>query len=308
MTSALPASGQTFNVPLSVEDRPVESSQGLRAEVILVSPGYFEVMRTPLVRGRLFAENDEAGKEQVAIIDEATARHYWGGRDSLGRHLRFGQNPKQPWLSIVGIVKDVKHDGLDVDGVPHIYAPMYQRQGRVFSIVARTSLPASILEPQIRHEVQSVDPGLPLFNVRSMREVMDDSLAPRRFSSTMVGGFAAIALLLASIGIYGLLAYMVGQKSHEIGVRVALGAQPSDILRLILRHGMLLSGAGILAGLLLAAVTAPMIASMLYGVRPIDPLVFLSVPVVFLVVAFMATSVPARRAMRVDPMVALRSN
>jgi len=308
MTSALPACGQTFNVPLSVEDRPVESSQGLRAEVILVSPGYFEVMRTPLVRGRLFAENDEAGKEQVAIIDEATARHYWGGRDSLGRHLRFGQNPKQPWLSIVGIVKDVKHDGLDVDGVPHIYAPMYQRQGRVFSIVARTSLPASILEPQIRHEVQSVDPGLPLFNVRSMREVMDDSLAPRRFSSTMVGGFAAIALLLASIGIYGLLAYMVGQKSHEIGVRVALGAQPSDILRLILRHGMLLSGAGILAGLLLAAVTAPMIASMLYGVRPIDPLVFLSVPVVFLVVAFMATSVPARRAMRVDPMVALRSN
>ena len=308
MTSALPASGQTFNVALSIEDRPVESSQGLRAEAILVSPGYFEVMGTPLVRGRLFTENDEAGKEQVAIIDEATARHYWGDRDPLGRHLRFGQNPEQPWFSIVGIVKDVKHDGLDVDGVPHIYAPMYQRQGRVFSIVARTSLPASILEPQIRHEVQSVDPGLPLFNVRSMREVMDDSLAPRRFSSTMVGGFAAVALLLASIGIYGLLAYMVGQKSHEIGVRIALGAQPFDILWLVLRRGMLLSGAGILAGLSLAAVTAPMIASMLYGVRPIDPQVFLLVPVVFLVVASMASSIPARRALRVDPIVALREN
>jgi putative ABC transport system permease protein len=197
MTSALPASGQTFNVPLAVEDRPVESSQGLRAEVILVSPGYFEVMRTPLIRGRLFAENDEAGKEQVAIIDEATAQHYWGDRDPLGRRVRFGQNANARWLSIVGIVKDVKHDGLDLDGVPHIYAPMYQRQGRVFSIVVRTSLSASILEPQIRHEVQSVDPGLPLFNVRSMREVMDDSLAPRRFSSTMVGGFACWPIWLA---------------------------------------------------------------------------------------------------------------
>src|SRR6266851_3388709 len=308
ITSALPASGQTFNVPLAVEDRPVESSQGLRAEVILVSPGYFEVMRTPLIRGRLFAENDEAGKEQVAIIDEATAQHYWGDRDPLGRRVRFGQNANARWLSIVGIVKDVKHDGLDLDGVPHIYAPMYQRQGRVFSIVVRTSLSASILEPQIRHEVQSVDPGLPLFNVRSMREVMDDSLAPRRFSSTMVGGFAAVALLLASLGIYGLLAYMVGQKSHEIGVRIALGAQPSDILALILRRGMLLSGTGIFAGLLLAAVAAPGIASLLYGVHPIDPLVFLCVPALFLVVAFLASSIPARRALRVDPIVALRDN
>src|SRR5713226_3189050 len=308
MTSALPASGQTFNVPLAVEDRPVESSEGLRAEVILVSSGYFEVMRTPLIRGRLFTENDEAGKEQVAIIDEATARHYWGDRDPLGRRVRFGQNANAPWLSIVGIVKDIKHDGLDLDGVPHIYAPMYQRQGRVFSIVVRTSLSASILEPQSRHEVQSVDPGLPLFNVRSMREVMDDSLAPRRFSSTMVGGFAAVALLLASLGIYGLLAYMVGQKSHEIGVRVALGAQPSDILALILRRGMRLSATGILAGLLLAAVTAPMIAILLYGVHPIDPLVFLSVPVLFLLVAFLASSIPALRALRVDPIVALREN
>jgi predicted permease len=308
MTSALPASGQTFNVPLSIEDRPVESLQGLRAEVILVSPGYFEVMRTPLISGRLFAENDEAGKEQVAVIDESTARSYWGNRDPLGRHLRFGQNPKQPWLSIVGVVKDVKHDGLEVDGVPHIYAPMYQRQGRVFNITVRTSLPASVLEPQIRHEVESVDPGLPLFNVRSMRDVMDESLAPRRFSSTLVGAFAAVALLLASLGIYGLLAYMVGQKSHEIGVRVALGAQPSDILNLILRRGLLLSGAGIFVGLLLAAVSAPMLASLLYGVRPIDPLVFLSVPGAFLVVALLASSLPARRALRVDPIVALREN
>jgi predicted permease len=308
MTSALPASGQTFSAALAIEDRPVDSSQDLRAEVIRVSPGYFEVMRTPLIRGRFFSENDEAAKEQVAIIDENTARRYWGDRDPLGRRLRFGQNANLPWLSIVGIVKDIKHDGLEVDGVPHIYVSMYQRQGRVLSIVLRTSLPTSVLEPQIRHEVQRVDPGLPLFNVRTMREVMDDSLAPRRFSSAMVGGFAAVALLLASIGIYGLLAYMVGQKSHEIGIRIALGAQPSDILKLILHRGMQLSGAGILAGLVLAAISSPMIASLLYGVRPLDPLVFLSVPAVFLLVAFLASSIPARRALRVDPIVALRDS
>lgn len=211
-------------------------------------------------------------------------------------------------MSIVGVVKDIKHDGLDVDGVPHIYASMYQRPYRVMSVVVRTSLPVSVLESQIRREVQSVDPGLPVFNVRSMGEVMDVSLAPRRFSSAMVGGFAAIALLLASIGIYGLLAYMVGQRSHEIGIRVALGAQPSDILGLILRRGMLLSGADILAGLLLAAIAAPMIASLLYGVRPIDPPVFLAVPAVFLAVAVLASVVPARRAMNVDPILALREN
>ena len=308
ITSALPASGQANSAALSIEDQPVESSQDLRAEVIRVSPGYFEVMQSPLIRGRFFTEGDEAGKEQVAIIDETTARRYWGNRDPLGRRLRFGQNANVPWLSIVGIVKDIKHDGLDVDGVPHIYAAMYQRPFRAMSVVVRTSLPASVLEPQIRREVQSVDPGLPVFNVRSMGEVMDVSLAPRRFSSSLVGGFAAVALLLASIGIYGLLAYMVGQRSHEIGVRVALGAQPSDILRLILRRGMLLSGVGISAGLLLAAVAAPMLASLLYGVRPIDPPVFLSVPVVFLVVALLASFIPARRAMNVDPIVALREN
>jgi predicted permease len=308
MTSALPASAQANSAALSIEDRPVESSQDLRAEVIRVSPGYFEVMQSPLIRGRFFTESDEAGKEPVAIIDETTARRYWENRDPLGRRLRFGQNASLPWLSIVGIVKDIKHDGLDVDGVPHIYVSMYQRPSRVMSFALRTSLPASVLEPQIRREVQSVDPGLPVFNVRSMREVMDVSLAPRRFSSALVGAFAAVALLLASIGIYGLLAYMVGQRTHEIGIRVALGAQPSDILSLILRRGMLLSGAGILAGLFLAAIAAPMIASLLYGVHPIDPPVFLSVPLVFLAVAVLASSIPARRAMNVDPIVALRDN
>jgi putative ABC transport system permease protein len=306
MTSALPASGQTNNAALFIEDRPVESSQDLRTEIILVSPGYFEVLQTLLVRGRLFREDDDSTKLPVAVIDESTARRYWGDINPLGKRIRFGQNPNQKWLSVVGIVGDIRHDNLEREGIPHVYVPMYQRGNRTFSFAMRTRIPPALLESQVRQEVQSVDASLPVFAVRSMQEVLDVSLASRRFTSSLVGVFAFVALLLACTGIYGLLAYMVGQKTYEIGIRIALGAQRGDIRRLILGKGMLLSSFGILAGLFLAAVAAPMISSLLYGVRPIDLPVFFSVPVAFLVVALLASWIPARRAMRIDPVVALR--
>jgi ABC-type antimicrobial peptide transport system permease subunit len=203
-------------------------------------------------------------------------------------------------------VKNIKHDGLDVDGVPHIYVPLNQFLGRFFSLALRTSLPASTLEPQIRGAIQGVDPGLPVFRVTSMDEVLNASLAPRRFSANLVTGFAAVALLLASIGIYGLLAYMVGQRSHEIGLRMALGAGRGDVLKLILRKGVALAVAGIVAGLIVAALSASFMAVLLYGVRPRDPGVFMLVPVVLLVVAIAASYIPAWRATKVDPIVALR--
>jgi putative ABC transport system permease protein len=171
--------------------------------------------------------------------------------------------------------------------------------------VLRTSLPATLLEPQIRHEIQSIDPGLPVFNVSSMNDILDRSLASRRFSADLVGGFAGLALLLASIGIYGLLAYMVSQRSREIGLRIALGARRSDILRLILGKGFVLAAAGIVSGVFLAAFGASMMASLLYGVRPHDPAVFVAVPLLLLAVAVLASYLPAQRATKVDPMVAL---
>jgi len=174
------------------------------------------------------------------------------------------------------------------------------------SVVARTPLPASLLESQIRSEIQTVDPTLPVFNIRSMTDVMDVSIAPRRFSAEMVGVFAAVAMLLSSIGIYGLLVYMVGQRSREIGIRVALGAQRSDILTLILGKGLLLVGVGIAIGLVLASAAAPLIATLLYGVHPFDVIVFATVPLVLMFVGFLATYIPARRATKVDPIVALR--
>ena len=323
ITSNLPAAdtinsdaaayGATNHNSLDIEDRPTESSGDLSAEVIRTSPEYFRVIQTPLVEGRFFTEDDENGKLPVAIIDEATARRYWWpDHDPVGRRLRirlrFGQNPVNPWSTVVGVVKNIKHDGLDVDGVPHLYVPLNQFVGRTLSLALRTSLSASMLEAQIRGAIQSVDPGLPVFNVTSMDEVLDASLASRRFSANLVAGFAGGALLLASIGIYGLLAYMVGQRSREIGLRLALGAQRADVLRLVLGKGVVLAGLGIVAGVIFSASTASMMASLLYGVRPYDPAVFLMVPLLLLVVAIAASYIPAWRATKVDPIVALRES
>jgi len=323
ITSNLPAAdtinsdaaayGATNHNSLAIEDRPTESSGDLSAEVIRISPDYFRVIQTPLVEGRFFTEDDENGKLPVAIIDEATARRYWWpDHDPVGRRLRirlrFGQNPVNPWSTVVGVVKNIKHDGLDVDGLPHLYVPLNQFVGRTLSLALRTSLPSSTLEPQIRGAIQSVDPGLPVFNVTSMDVVLNASIASRRFSANLVAGFAGGALLLASIGIYGLLAYMVGQRSREIGLRLALGAQRADVLRLVLGKGVVLAGLGIVAGVIFSASTASMMASLLYGVRPHDPAVFLMVPLLLLVVAIAASYIPAWRATKVDPIVALRES
>ncbi|HET6934958.1 MAG TPA: ABC transporter permease, partial [Candidatus Angelobacter sp.] len=323
ITSNLPAAdtinsdaaayGATNHNSLAIEDRPTESSGDLSAEIIRISPDYFRVIQTPLVEGRFFTENDENGKLPVAIIDEATARRYWWpDHDPVGRRLRirlrFGESSVSPWSTVVGVVKNIKHDGLDVDGVPHIYVPLNQFIGRSLSLALRTSLPARTLEPQIRGAVQSVDPGLPVFGVTSMDEILDASLASRRFSANLVAGFAGGALLLASIGIYGLLAYMVGQRSRELGLRLALGAQSGDVLRLVLRKGVVLAGLGIVAGVIFSASTASMMATLLYGVRPLDPAVFLIVPLLLLVVAIAASYIPAWRATKVNPIVALRES
>ncbi|MGA2847061.1 MAG: ADOP family duplicated permease, partial [Candidatus Acidiferrales bacterium] len=315
ITSALPttninpnAVGGVANEGLVIEDRPVESLQDLRAERIRISPDYFKVLQSTLLRGRSFTEADEDGKPLVAIIDESTAHKFWPTQDPLGRRMRFRRDPTKPWTTVVGIVKDIKSDGLDIDGVPHIYVSTYQDSSKNLGLVLRTSLPAALLEPKIRREIQSIDPDVPIFNVASMNDVLDRSLASHRFSADLVGGFAGLAVLLASIGIYGLLAYMVGQRSREIGIRMALGARQDDILKMFLRKGVALAGVGIVAGLVVSASTASLMASLLYGVRPHDPAVFLIVPLLLFAAAVLASYLPARRATKVDPMIALRES
>jgi len=323
ITSNLPAAdtinsdaaayGATNHNSLAIEDRPTESSGDLSAEVIRISPDYFRVIQTPLVEGRFFTEDDENGKLPVAIIDEATARRYWWpDHDPVGRRLRirlrFGQNPVNPWSTVVGVVKNIKHDGLDVDGVPHLYVPLNQFVGRTLSLALRTSLPSSTLEPQIRGAIQSVDPGLPVFNVTSMDEVLDASLASRRFSANLVAGFAgggALAGLDRNLRLAGLYGW---PKITRDWSAVGVGAQRADVLRLVLGKGVVLARLGIVAGVTFSASTASMMASLLYGVRPHDPAVFLMVPLLLLVVAIAASYIPAWRATKVDPIVALRES
>jgi predicted permease len=308
LTTDLPTTASSFRLILNIEDHPIQSAQDQACELTSVSADYFKVMQTPLIRGRFFRDNDDATKDRVALVDETTAHRYWPNQDVVGKRIRFGRAATAPWLSIVGVVSNIKTDGLDAKKIiPHVYIPLYQApQVRSMIAVLQTPMPPSTLEPQIRREVQSVDPNLPIFNVRTMDEVIGASLSPHRFSAELVGVFAILALLLASIGIYGLLAYMVGQRSHEIGIRMALGAHPFHIRRMVLNQGVLLAGTGVLVGLVCAGLAAPLISSQLFGIHAIDPLVFLTVPVVLIIVAMLASYIPARRASMVDPLVTLR--
>ncbi len=312
--SHLPTSGIGFQFSLGIEGRPAGVNGGsgadLHARDILISADYFQVMQIPLVRGRYFSEWDEEGKPRVAIVDESTARRYWPDCDALGKRIRMGQGA---WMTIVGVVQDVKQDGLDVTGIPHVYVPIFQdfdvADGYVFRdfvIVARTSQPVSAIEPQIRRQVSSIDSRLPVYDVASMDDLLDRSLASQRLSARMVSGFAAVAMMLAGIGIYGLLALMVGQRSREIGIRMALGASRPDILKLILGNGVILAGVGVIAGAVVAWAVATMMSAVLYGVRPHDPVVFLTVTMLLFIVAILASYFPARRATRLDPNAALR--
>jgi predicted permease len=318
MTTDLPVTNLARRRPIKIEDRPKESGKGLFSEVTSVTPEYFKVLQASLVRGRFFAEDDQPGKQLVVIVDESTARTFWPDRDPIGRRLGIGRTTTAartatatnlPWSTVVGVIADIKNDGLDQSGSPHIFSPIYQVPGiRNLSVMVRTSLSATSLEPLIRREIQAVDPDLPVFNVRTMNEVIDGSLASRRFSAELVGVLAVAALLLASVGIYGLLAYMVGQRAHEIGVRMALGAVPSTIGKMIVSRGVGLAGIGVAAGLILSGIMAPLMSTVLYGVRPIDPEVFIAVPLILMVVVLLASYIPARRAARVNPIVALRES
>lgn len=307
MSSALPASGaKPKQVSITIEGRPTQSAAD-KVEIVRVSPEYFKVLQTPLLEGRFFDEHDDSTKEAAVITDQSAAKRYWPGEDPVGKQVKIPNlEGKRNSAVVVGMVQDIKHDGLDKDGVPHLYMSIYQSYGKVLSVAVRTSLPASLLEPQIRGAVQAVDPNLPVFGVKPLSDLIDGSLAPRRFSAELVGSFALLALVLASIGIYGLLAYMVGQRSTEIGIRMALGARRSQILQLFLRNGLRLAGAGIGIGLLVALIAAPMIASLLYGVRPLDIPVFVCVPLVLLGVSLLASLVPALRAAQVEPVQSLR--
>jgi putative ABC transport system permease protein len=269
---------------------------------------YLQTLGVPLLHGRYFTEQDGPKSTHVLIVSESLAKKYWPGQDALGKRLKWGpRESNDPWLTIVGIVGDVKQGAIDAATVPHTYEP-YAQLGSSISlrVAVRGEGDPANLAANLRAAVWGLDRQLALGSVRTMSEVINRSTASRRFNLALLGSFAALALVLAAIGIYGVLAFSVARRTHEIGVRMALGARRGDVVRLVLGQGLRVTGIGIAVGVVGAFGLTRFLHSLLYEVRPTDPPTFLAVLVLLGAVALAASYIPALRATRVDPMVALR--
>jgi len=303
VVSVLPLTGSVGWGGINVEGYTPPPGQELQVDLRTASADYFRTMVIPLIKGRFFSEDDTADKPQAVIIDEKFAQRFWPDTDPIGKHLWF--DPKKP-LTIVGVVGVVKQYGLETDGKIATYFPQQQNPGRDMFLVTRTSSDAAPLSTAITREIHSVDPTVVVYGIRTMQDRLYDSLARQRFASTLLSAFAAFALLLAAVGLYGVMSYLVTQSTRDIGVRVALGARPGDIVGMVVRQGMELLAVGILAGLAGSAALTRVMASLLFGVSTTDLATFAAVPALLAAVAFAATAIPALRATRVDPMVVLR--
>jgi putative ABC transport system permease protein len=274
-----------------------------------VSPEYFPTLGIPLRSGRLLGSDDRAGSTKVALANEAAARRFFPGEDPVGRRFAWARGTEKAWIQIVGVVADVRSLQLEDEEVPAVYTPIAQepRAWKTWmNMVVRTSVPPETLAGAVRREVARVDPDIPVTRVRAMEDLIAESFAPRRFNLLLLGGFAALALLLAGVGLHGVIAYAVAQRTHEVGVRLALGASRANILRLVVGHGLVLALAGVALGAVGALVLGRFVAGMLFGVQATDPVTFVAVAVLLVAVALVACYRPARRAARVDPIVALR--
>ncbi|HEY8459355.1 MAG TPA: ABC transporter permease, partial [Blastocatellia bacterium] len=273
-----------------------------------VSNDFFRAMGIPLKSGRAFTDEDRAGATPVVVINESMARRFWPGQDAIGKRIRWGGWNPPNGLTIVGVVADVKFSSLEAETLPTIYMPVFQapriRRDAVF--IARTTADPASLAAAMRREIAAVDPDLPVYDVRTMNQVIAESVAQRRFTMAALAIFAFAALGLAALGLYGVLSYAVTQRTREIGLRMALGGRPLDALKLVVGQGMKMTMLGALAGLLASLALTRLMKGLLFGVSATDPLTFAAATLLLTIVAFLACWIPARRATKVDPMVALR--
>jgi predicted permease len=271
---------------------------------------YFQVMRIPLREGRDFTALDREGQPLVAIVNEQMVREFFPRENPLGARIRWARDAGPPrWMTIIGVVGDVKHSGLNQPADPAVYAPFSQSDEswrRWMTLAIRTRGASSGLVEEVKKQTWSLDSQIPVSDVRTMDELMAVSLAQQRFNMLLLGLFAALALILAAVGIYGAMAYAVSQRTHEIGIRTALGAQRRDVLRLVMRDGAKIALFGVVIGIAGALALTRLMASLLFEVKPTDPATFAAVAVLLALVALTACYIPARRALRVDPIVALR--
>jgi len=298
-------SGRNFS-PFSIQGRPAESERSPVADIAVVDSYYFRTMEIPLLAGRNFTSSDTNKTQPVAVIDQALARQYWRDQNPLGQQVKFNLGRGAQGVTIVGVVGDIKSDGFESPNVPHLYVPLGQFAPVNAVVFLRSRLDAEHLGEAVRREVESIDANVPVHSVSTMDQIISRSLANRRFALELLGVFAAVALLLAAVGIYGVMSYSFSQRVHEVGIRVALGAQRSDILRLALGEGLQIVLLGLAAGLVGAAIVTRVFRSMLFEVAPGDPATFLSASAILAGVVFFACYIPAQRATRVDPLIALR--
>ncbi len=313
--AALPLGHSHINpLPLIREGIETIDDQAPVIDGPLVSPEYFHLLGMALLRGRLFDDQDLENTPQVAVINQAAARTYWPGQDPLGKRVRLRLDARDlsssgtpPWTTIVGVIVDARTESLADSVIPQIYRSIYQRPVKDLGIFLRGQLDPSTISAQVREQVQSIDPQLPVFHAETLDDVLSDSLSARRFSMEMVAFFAATALLLAGLGIYGTISYAVLERTREISIRLALGAQRGNILKMVLRRGLGLAAAGAGIGVAGAFIVSHLMAGLLFGVSPNDLPTFVGVTVVLTSVALAASYIPALRAMRLDPITTLHT-
>lgn len=312
IVSEVPMGGSTDSTVIRVPDHPrIDGKEHPYVNYSFASPGYFSALGTPLLRGRDFLDTDTLASSHVTIINNAMAKKYWPGQDPIGRQVGV-ENPRWPTRTVIGIVPDIKHASLREDPDPEMYVPYTQNEIRIWpsmqtmQVALRSKIDPAALTASARGALRSVDPDLPVSNVATLEALVDNSMAQSRFSLFLLGSFGTLALVLAMIGMYGVISYSVQQRTREIGIRMAMGATRHDVFRMVLGLGARFAGLGITIGLPTAWIVTRTMASFLYGVRPTDPLTFAVVCVLLMSIALFASFLPARRATRVDPLVALR--
>jgi putative ABC transport system permease protein len=302
----LPFSGNEAYLAFAIEGRPAPNpADRPRAYHRVISSDYFQAMGIPFRQGRPFNDHDNADAPGVTIINETAARRYWPGEDPIGKRLKRGRPESQnPWLTIVGIIGPISHTSLEVAAQPEFYVPFLQNPDGVLTLVARSSADPGTITKAVRGEVLALDRDLPASNIKFMSELIANSVAQPRLYAVLLIIFATVALILAAVGIYGLLSYSVSQRKQEIGIRLALGATPGDIRKLVLVQALRLVIVGLIIGLLVGFASTRLMASLLFGVSATDPLIFILISLLLFGVALLASYFPARSATRVDPLTA----
>lgn len=297
----LDISGSDFRVEGHPDPKPGEE---MIVNTRSVSPGYFDTLGIRLIKGREFDDRDKRDAPAAAIINNDLARVYFAGEDAIGKRITFDDG--QSWMSIVGVIEDVKQLGLDSSAKPEVYFPYLQVTSPEMSLVIRTSSNPLSLAGAVKNQIQAIDKDLPIENAKTMQQLVTESVSGRRFNLLLLNVFAVVALVLAIVGVYGVMSYSVSQRTHEIGIRVAIGAQPRDVFRMVIKQGMVLALIGIACGLVAAFALTRLMTTMLFGVEPTDPTTFVGIAVLLGLVTFAACYIPGRRAAKVNPLEALR--